>query len=219
MRQLVQLAATLLITSGVAVRVLAGGIYSCVDEQGRHITSDRPIPACLDRAQRELNKDGSQRRMVPARLSPREQLAAQKLAQTQETQRQQQVAAVRRDRLLLERYPNMAAHTAARTAALDDVRQALSRTEQRVNDLRVEAKKLQAEAQFYNGRALPQKLKTGMDVNDALQGAQAEIIMGYISDMKRLNMSFDTERVYLKKLWAGAPPGSLTAPSDEAAKP
>jgi len=218
MRILLQGMVMALITVGVMGEAFAAGIYTCVDGQGRHITSDRPIANCLDRDQRELNKDGSQRRVVPARMSPSEQLAAQKIAQAQEAERQRQLAAVRRDRLLLLRYPNLAAHDAERTVALDDVRQAMARTEQRVSDLRTEAKKLRAESQFYQGRPLPQKLKTQLDVNDALQGAQAEIIMGHLAEMKRLNANFDAEREYLKKLWAGAPPGSLPMPGDVASR-
>lgn len=218
MRIFLQGLTTVFITAGVMGQAFAAGIYTCVDGQGRHITSDRPIADCLDRNQRELNKDGSQRRIVSARMSPSEQLAAQKMAQAEETQRQQQLAAVRRDRLLLERYPNAATHNAARTEALDDVRQAMARTEQRVSDLRAEAKKLKGEAQFYVGRPLPLKLKTQLDVNDALQGAQAEIIMGHVAEIKRLNASFDAERMYLQKLWAGAPPGSLPAPSGVASR-
>jgi Domain of unknown function (DUF4124) len=218
MRKISQYRAMVFITLGVMVQSCAARIYTCTDAQGRHITSDRPIADCLDRDQRELNKDGSQRRVVSARMSPSEQLAAQKLAQAQEAERQRQLAAVRRDRLLLQRFPTLAAHDAARTAALDDVRQAMARTEKRVNDLRIEAKKLKGEAQFYVGRPVPPKLKTQLDVNDALQGAQAEIIMGHVAEIKRLNASYDAERAYLQKLWAGAPPGSLPEPNNVASR-
>ncbi|MCH2242727.1 MAG: hypothetical protein MK041_12565, partial [Aquabacterium sp.] len=36
-------------------------IYSCIDASGRRITSDRPIPECLDREQKLHNRDGSVR--------------------------------------------------------------------------------------------------------------------------------------------------------------
>ena len=42
------------------------GIYSCVDAQGRKLTSDRQIAACVDREQRVLNPSGT----VRARLAP-----------------------------------------------------------------------------------------------------------------------------------------------------
>ena len=47
----------------------AAGIYSCVDAQGRRLTSDRPIPDCTTREQRVLNKDGSVQRVVPPTLT------------------------------------------------------------------------------------------------------------------------------------------------------
>ncbi len=39
----------------------SAGIYTCIDAKGRRLTSDRPIPECLDRAQDLRNKDGSVR--------------------------------------------------------------------------------------------------------------------------------------------------------------
>ena len=46
-----------------------GGIYTCIDAHGRRLTSDRPIPACIDREQRELNRDGTVRRIIPPTLT------------------------------------------------------------------------------------------------------------------------------------------------------
>ncbi len=43
----------------------SGLIYSCTDANGKRLTSDRPIPECTNRDQRELNADGSVRRIVP----------------------------------------------------------------------------------------------------------------------------------------------------------
>ena len=43
---------------------LAQGIYSCVDEKGRKLTSDRPIAECMDRPQKELNPSGTVRRVL-----------------------------------------------------------------------------------------------------------------------------------------------------------
>ena len=50
----------------------AGGIYSCVDAYGRRLTSDRPILSCIDREQRELNRSGGTRRVIPPTLSATE---------------------------------------------------------------------------------------------------------------------------------------------------
>ena len=61
-----------------------GSIYSCIDSTGRRITSDRPIPACLDREQRELGKSGVVKRVVPPSYTAEERarLDEQKKAET-----------------------------------------------------------------------------------------------------------------------------------------
>ena len=54
-----------------------GGIYTCVDAQGRRLTSDRPIRACIDREQKVLNPSGTVRRVMPPSLTAAERAAAE----------------------------------------------------------------------------------------------------------------------------------------------
>ncbi len=58
-------------------------IYTCVDAQGRRITADRPILECNDRDQRELNRDGTLRRIVPPPPTAAERAAAAEKARQQ----------------------------------------------------------------------------------------------------------------------------------------
>src|SRR3989344_1799514 len=53
-----------------------GGIYTCVDRNGRRLTADRPIPECLDREQRELSPSGITRRQIGPSLTDVERAAA-----------------------------------------------------------------------------------------------------------------------------------------------
>ena len=48
-----------------SVGLAQAAIFTCVDAQGRRITSDRPIAACMDREQRELSSSGSVKRVIP----------------------------------------------------------------------------------------------------------------------------------------------------------
>jgi hypothetical protein len=191
----------------------AAGIYSCMDARGRRITSDRPIPDCLDREQRVLNKDGSQRKVLPPRQSPQERLLAEEVERERERQKQALLAAVRRDRKLMLRYPDEAVHAKAREAALDDVRSGMARSEKRVKDLKVERKTLLAEAAFYKSRTMPFKLKSELEANEAMQSAQTKIIANHVSEMARVNTKYEHELTRLRQLWAGAPPGTLPAAS------
>jgi hypothetical protein len=184
-------------------------IYSCTDASGRRLTSDRPIQECLDREQRLMNKDGSSRKVMPPRMSPKERAAQD------EADRQKALAdaaykdAVRRDRNLLNRYPNEAVHRKAREAALDDVRGAIASSEKRIKDLQAERKPLQADAEFYKGKALPFKLRGALEDNATSQDAQREIIENHRSELGRVNALYDVELGRLKRLWTGAAPGSV----------
>ena len=51
-------------------------IYVCKDENGRVISSDQPIDACARRNMRELNRDGSVRRVLPPPLTRQQEREA-----------------------------------------------------------------------------------------------------------------------------------------------
>ncbi len=186
----------------------AGGIYTCVDAQGKRHTSDRPIPECLDREQRLLNRDGSERRTLPPRMNAEERALAEERKRLQEQAAAAQKDAVRRDRNLMMRFPDEPAHTKAREAALDDLRRAIVVSERRLKDLEEERKPLIAETEFYKGRKLPFKLKSKLEANDAQQQAQRDIIQNQQAELVRVNALYDAELARLKRLWHGAAPGA-----------
>jgi hypothetical protein len=186
-----------------------GGIYTCTDERGRKLTSDRPIPECNAKEQKLLNRDGSLRQIVPPTLTAEERAEreAAQLAQAQE--RAAMVDAVRRDRNLKARFPNEAAHRRSREAALEGVRVAMKASERRLDELAKERKPLLEEAEFYIGRNMPFKLKQAIEANNAAVEAQRNAIATQEAEMVRINRLHDVELDRLRKLWAGAAPGSL----------
>jgi hypothetical protein len=107
------------------------------------------------------------------------------------------------------RYPNEAAHQRAREAALDTVRQAIRTTELRLKELAVERRPLDNEAEFYAGKPLPPKLKQALDANDAAVEAQRAVTQTQQAELDRINRVYDAELERLRRLWAGAAPGSL----------
>ncbi|HZV91890.1 MAG TPA: hypothetical protein VFF72_01660, partial [Caldimonas sp.] len=84
--------------------------------------------------------------------------------------------AIRRDRNLIARYPNEAAHNRARAKALDDLRASVRVSKERIALLNAERKPLLDEAEFYVGKSLPSKLKLALDANDASLDAQKALI-------------------------------------------
>lgn len=187
----------------------AAGIYSCIDDQGRRITADRPIAGCTAKEQRVLNKDGSLKAVYPPILTVEERAQKEAAERKAAEARAAQADAVRRDRNLLARYPNEPPHRKAREAALDTVRVAIRASEKRLKELAAERKPLLDEAEFYTGRALPPKLRVQLDANDAATSAQREAAIGQEAELDRVNRLYDAEFARLKLLWAGAVPGSL----------
>jgi hypothetical protein len=184
-------------------------IFSCTTPDGRKLKSDRPIAECIAIEQKVLNSDGSLRAMYPPSLTAEER--AEKEAKERKAKAEQlaQQDAARRDRNLVARFPDEAAHGKAREAALDTVRLAMKASQQRLSDLAGERKPLEDEVEFYKGQRLPAKLKQQLDANDAATEAQEASIQNQEAELARINKLYDVELERLRKLWAGAVPGSL----------
>ncbi len=189
----------------------AGSIYSCVDARGRTITADRPVPECSDREQRELNPSGSVRRRVEPSYTAREQ------AEREERQRQAaQVAARqteerRRERALLQRYPNAAAHDRERVEALAQIDAVIQAARKRLAELGEERRKIDAELEFYkkDPSKAPASVRRQVDDNAQSVAVQNRFIGEQEDEKKRVNARFDEERVRLQSLWA--PEGGASA--------
>ena len=194
-------------------------VFTCVNAQGRTLTSDRLIAECMDREQRVLAKDGTLLRIVPPQLTAEERAEKEARDQKAAAAKAAQAEAVRRDRSLVQRYPNETAHAKAREKALDDIRAAIRTSEARQQELERERKPLQQEAEFYQGKAMPPKLKQQLDANEATRTAQRDIQKNQTAELERVTKLYDDELARLKRLWAGAAPGSLDAPAGAAPAP
>jgi hypothetical protein len=199
----------------------AAGIYTCIDSQGKRLTADRPIAACATKEQQVLNRDGSVRAVVPPALTAKEQAQKEASERAANETRAAQADAVRRDRNLMARYANEAAHNRAREASLDTVRLAITASEIRLRELAQARKPLLDETEFYKGRPMPAKLKSAIDANDASLEAQRSATANQKAELDRINAMYDAELDRLRRLWAGAAPGSLgqTAPANVAVRP
>jgi hypothetical protein len=196
--------------SGLAMAEVAP-IYACTDANGKRLTSDRPIAECIGREQRLLNADGSTREVRSAPLTADEQAEQAAIERSRARRAAADAEAVRRDRNLRARYPNEAAHQRARAVALDDLKRTQQLSQLRLDNLAVERKPLQEEAEFYTGRQMPAALKQQLDVNDAAAEAQRVLMVNQQAESARINASFDAELVRLRAMWAGGRPGALSA--------
>ncbi|MDB5818512.1 MAG: hypothetical protein JWQ11_2152 [Rhizobacter sp.] len=201
--------AGLFATNASAQTTPAAQIYTCVDAQGRTLTSDRSIAECNSRNQLLRNRDGSVKAVVPPVPTADERAEAENRLRRDAAARASLQEATRRDRNLLSRYPDEAAHSKAREVALDDVRQAVKASQDRVAVLAKERKPLENELEFYKKKTPPSKLLEQLDANDAAVDAQKDLVRNLESERERIVANFDLELARLRKLWAGATPGSL----------
>jgi len=185
------------------------GIYTCIDDKGRRLTADRPIPECSAKEQHILNRDGSVKAVRPPTLTAEERAEREAQERKAAEARSAQADSVRLDRNLKARYPNEAVHQRAREAAIDSVRAAIRASEMRLKDLAAERKPLLDESEFYVGKPMPAKLKAQLDANDVATEAQRNAMINQQAELVRINRYYDLELDRLRKLWAGALPGSL----------
>jgi hypothetical protein len=187
-------------------------IFQC-ELNGKKVTSDRSIPECANKEQRQLNPDGSLYRIVKPTPTPDEVEDMERKERERLAALAAQNDAVRRDRNLMQRFPNEATHKKARDKALDDLRVAAKNSEARIGLLMIERKKLEDEKQFYVNeqvnKPLPTFLKQKLDANEAALEAQKSLAQNQDFEVVRINSLYDTELARLRKLWAGAQPGSL----------
>lgn len=179
----------------------AASIYICTDKNGRRHTSDRPIADCLDQQQRILKPDGSLQAIVPAAMSPRERIAAERRERDAERERMAEQEKIKRDRLLLRRYPDPASHHAARVEALRLVNTSLDATQRRIEALQAERRPLVDEAARHQGKLLPADLKQRLNANDAMQQAQQSLVRNQTLEAARINSRYDEEVKRLTPLW------------------
>lgn len=209
--------ATGVASASLATSTHAQQIYSCTDSNGKRLTSDRPLPECATRDQRVLNPDGSVKKVLSPALTAEEAAQQETRDRAAATARSTQQDAVRRDRNLTNRFPTEEAHAKARADALNDVRKAVESSERRMAVLATERKPLNNEAEFYVGKPLPFKLRQALDANDATTEAQRTLIQNQQLEMVRINALYDAELMRLRRLWGGAPAGSMGAVSTTAA--
>ncbi len=203
-------------TKGVPSRP-AEMVFTCVNAAGRALTSDRLIGECMDREQRVLSRDGTLIRIVPPSLTADERAEREAKERKLAAEREARTEAVRRDRNLVQRFPNVAAHQKAREMALETIVYAITQSEARIADLERERKPMTEETEFYVGKPLPGKLKAQIDANETAAAAQKELLVQQKSELDRVSKLYDTELAHLRRLWAGAAPGSIGAPADAAA--
>jgi hypothetical protein len=186
----------------------SGTVYVCQTPQGT-ITSDRYIPQCSDREQKQYFRDGTASRVIPPTYTAHERLAIDEKKAREKAIEEDKSDVVRRDRQLLRRYGNEAMHKASREKSLEPVFNAQKVSKLRMAALEDERKPLREQAEFYKGKKLPAPLQLEFEVVDAAEEAILIAMKVQREEIARINEMYDIEIERLRKLWGGAQPGSL----------
>ncbi|MBF5005479.1 DUF4124 domain-containing protein [Diaphorobacter sp. NR2-3-3-1] len=199
----------------VAPVAAQNAVYSCVDKNGRRITADRPIPECIDREQRVLDKTGTERRRIGPTLTENErtQLDAQRRADAE--QKAKVADQRRRERALITRYPDEATHNAERVTALAVFNDLIQIAYKRIEQLRSDRAAINTELEFYQNdpKKAPAKVQRRIADNEEDIAEQQRYIATQQDEKRKVQQRFDTELVQLKELWAAerAATGSVSA--------
>ncbi len=136
----------LAIFAGTAFLAQAGAaIYTCIDSNGRRISSDRPIAECMDREQRVLNPSGTTRQSIGPSLSEAERALQDERRRQEEARRLQSQEERLRQRALLSRYPHAEALARDRTGALAPLEEVIASASARLATLDAERARLEAQ--------------------------------------------------------------------------
>ncbi|HTN49535.1 MAG TPA: hypothetical protein VMK32_08905 [Burkholderiaceae bacterium] len=183
-----------------------GFMYTCI-ANGKVYTADRPPAECANVDMRELNRDGSVRRIIPRPLTVEEQRARALEAKKKVEDEERQLAQRRRDRSLLEAYASEDEIEAARKKSLEGAEQIIKRSQERSLSLAQDRRRLDDESEFYKKREQPDSLKRAFALNEQAVAAEKKIVAEARSEVDRINERFDAEKRRFRELVAqGARP-------------
>lgn len=179
------------------------GIYTCIDSKGRKLTSDRPIAECLDREQRELTRSGTVKRVVPPSYTAEERAELEARRRAEEAERSRAIEERRRERALLIRYPNQAAHDKARADAMMQIDDVILAVRKRLDELNQQRTELDQELEFYKSdvKKAPAWLQRKHEDNLSQIQIQTRFLSDQDQEKLRVNERFDEELVTLQRLW------------------
>jgi hypothetical protein len=175
------------------------GIYACTDQYGRNLKSDRPIAECADREQRQLNPDGSLKRVIITAEEQRRRDEAATAAQRAKIEGNEQA---RRDRIMLQRYPNEETWERLMREALSTPVSTWEGAVDRISAARKEAIQLGEETEFYKRTTIPLALKRKIDQNEITIASELALIQTQREEINRIRDRFAADLRKLRRLWA-----------------
>ena len=169
-------------------------IYCCDDSNGRKVCGDFLPEVCQGRAYEERDNRGFVVKQVEAPLTE-EQLARRDAELARKEEAKKKASEERRRTLaLLSTYSNEKDINSARDRALAEVEKNMKQSEARLEDANKKKLKLDAEKEFYKGKAIPDSLKAQIRENGKEIKAQAAAVESRAKEMEDIRTRFGEER-------------------------
>ncbi len=183
-----------------------GAIFVCHDEHGAPLTTDHLSRQCLLYGGKELNPDGSVRRVI---LSPQRQAALDAAQQAAQRAAQDRLDTQREMRALRTRFPDAASVRRAEDAALRTPRALIANAHAQLRALAAEHARLEQDAQFYPNHDYPPDLRGRFETNAVLRDQQTQLISAQQRVIAHTQARYAELLRRLRRLWArdtaGAP--------------
>lgn len=178
-------------------------IYTCIDPQGRRITSDRPIAECMGSGQRELSSSGNLKRVVPPVLTAAERAREAERLRAEAARQARIEEEKRKQRALVARYPDQAAHDKARAEAVAQFDALIAAVHKRQGELDKQREEIAAELEFYqqDPAKAPVWLRKLSEENARQRKSQADYLAEQQRARQQTLQNFDDELARLRELW------------------
>ena len=196
----VALAALLLALAG---RAGAATIFCC-DVDGKRLCGDKMPPECSSRAHRELTAGGSVRQ-VEAPPTPEQKAERAAEAERKQAADKQAAEQRRRDSALVNSYASEQDIDDKRNKAVHDASAFLQQAEDRYAEMLKAKQQLDNDAEFYQKKPMPEKLKSQIKLNQAELAAQQAVVEARKQDIEAIRVRFDSEKKRYIELTRGAP--------------
>ncbi len=177
--------------------------FACKPPNGPTIYEDFPPPECRNVEIRELNPDGSLKRVIEPPMSEEQKRVKNDRERKQAECMKQNQVQHRKDRSLLETYPSEDDLLAARDRALANRYSQMEKEYHKLKQLKAARKRLSDEEEFYAKREVPDELKTRLADNDSEKAMVEHVIAVKFSEMQRTAESFDEDLKRYRALVAG----------------
>jgi len=169
-------------------------MYVCTDRAGHTHAERYPPPECKDRDVRQLNPDGSLKKIIPAPLTREQRKKKEAEDEARLLEEEQERAQAHKDRALLETYGSADEIDSARRRDLAGRQMLIDRANQRIAQYDRERKRLEDEAEFYAHHEMPAELRDKFAANKVLVQQQEKTRADAQVEMQHINEHYDAEK-------------------------